>query len=119
MSKKMPMLKIVLIVIGACAVIALVLPSYFRARYVDCNMRCIINLRYIMESKRRWAQDYNKTKSDTPTWNDLYPYMPDQVLTNGVFIHPCHKGGTYRIGRIDEPPTCSIGGSGHSVKLYY
>ena len=70
-------------------------------------------------AKFDWANNESKTTNDTPTWNDLRPYLPDWATnklvrwTNGTPI--CPDGGTYTIGRVGEPPRCSIGGYNHAV----
>ena len=75
--------------------------------------RCVDNLRNIQTCKRLWAQDGGKTSNDVPTWNDLRPYFP-ATWSNQIPV--CPDGGTYTIGRIDQLPTCSIGGPGHSLQ---
>jgi hypothetical protein len=69
-------------------------------------------------AKRDWADNYGKTSNDTPTWDDLRFYLPDWVTnmvrwTNGRPV--CPEGGVYTIGRVGEPPKCSIGGYTHAV----
>jgi hypothetical protein len=63
--------------------------------------RCIDNLRIIDAAKQEWALDNKKTTNDVPTWNDILPMMRTMPI--------CPDGGTYTIGRVGEPPTCSIG----------
>lgn len=65
---------------------------------------CIANLRLIYAAKQAWALDKNKTDTDTPTEQDLLPYVK-----GGVFP-TCPAGGVYTIGPVDQPPTCSIPG---------
>jgi len=61
---------------------------------------CINNLRQIEGAKEQWALEQHKLTNDTPTWEDVLAYLRS---------HPeCPDGGTYRIGRVDEPPSCSI-----------
>jgi len=72
---------------------------------------CVNNLRNIEICRDRWSKDENRTTNDVPTWDDLRPYFPDR-WSNSIPI--CPSGGTYTIGRIGEPPTCSIGGPEHS-----
>ncbi len=65
---------------------------------------CIANLRLIYLAKQAWALDKNKTDTDTPTEQDLLPY-----LKGGVFP-VCPAGGTYTIGPVSQLPACSIPG---------
>ena len=65
---------------------------------------CIGNLRLIYVAKQAWALERNKTDTDTPTEQDLLPY-----IKGGVFP-VCPSGGTYTIGAVGVLPTCSISG---------
>lgn len=63
----------------------------------------------IESAKQQWALEYHKTTNDTPTWNDILPYLSDKYnnfyWTNGVVVQP--GDGTYTIGRVGEPPSYS------------
>jgi hypothetical protein len=65
---------------------------------------CINNLRQIYIAKQQWALENNKTDDSIPTAQDLLPYFKD-----GIFP-VCPSGGTYTIGAVGVPPTCSIPG---------
>jgi hypothetical protein len=65
---------------------------------------CINHLRQIDAAKREWALESNKTDGDIPTEQDLVLY-----IVGGVFP-VCPDGGTYTIGAVGVPPTCSIPG---------
>jgi hypothetical protein len=73
---------------------------------------CVNNLVLINGAKEQWALARGKGSNDVPTWNDLRPYFPDR-WSNGMPM--CPDGGTYTIGRIGEPPSCSIGGPNHRL----
>lgn len=66
--------------------------------------QCIANLRLIYAAKQAWALEKNKTDTDTPTEEDLLPY-----IKGGVFP-VCPSGGVYTIGPVGQVPTCSIPG---------
>ncbi|HEY1789220.1 MAG TPA: hypothetical protein VGJ73_13750 [Verrucomicrobiae bacterium] len=66
--------------------------------------QCIANLRLIYAAKQAWALEKNKTDSDTPTEQDLLPY-----IKGGVFP-TCPSGGTYTIGTVGQVPACSVPG---------
>jgi len=78
--------------------------------------KCVLNLRQIQICKELWEANEDKTTNDVPSWNDLSPYFPDPKWSNGV--PTCPAGGTYKIGRVGEQPTCSIGGPEHSSQYY-
>lgn len=66
--------------------------------------QCIANLRLIYVAKQAWALEKNKTDTDTPTEQDLLPYI------KGGSFPVCPSGGTYTIGPVEQLPTCSIPG---------
>src|SRR6266705_5770531 len=91
-------LLVVLLVVGAVVLI----PTL---RYDDRGVQrsyCINNLRQIDGAKQQWALENHKTTNDMPIWEDVRPYFK-----NGI---ACPQGGTYILGRVDEPPRCSISG---------
>ena len=65
---------------------------------------CINNLRQIDAAKQQWALEYNKGDDAVPLAQDLLPYLKGQVFP------VCPGGGTYTIGAVGVPPTCSIPG---------
>ena len=75
--------------------------------------KCIDNLHRIEVAKNNWAGWEGKTTNGVPTWDDLRDYLAEAWLTNGIPI--CPSGGKYMLNHVGEPPTCSIGGAGHSL----
>lgn len=75
---------------------------------ISSRKACILNLRTISAAKAQWALVENKGVADSPTASDLATYMG---VRNGLLV--CPAGGSYRIGRMDQDPTCSI--PGHSL----
>ena len=110
----------VLLVVGSgiCGLLAFGIWNFVRARATTAALsRCEYNLQVIEISKRNWQSVYHKPTDYTPSWDDLRdefrPYAERYGWTNG--LPTCRDGGTYKIGRLGERPTCSIGGSGHSL----
>lgn len=68
---------------------------------------CINNLRLIDASKQQWALENRKQSTDTPTVEDLRPYLGRGP--NGEWP-VCPDGGTYTINSVGETPTCSVAG---------
>jgi hypothetical protein len=62
---------------------------------------CKLRLRMIAEAKQNWASNNQKTANDTPTGDDLRPYLRGN-------IPKCPDGGVYTIGTVGELPSCSI-----------
>src|SRR4030095_1668375 len=73
---------------------------------------CKMNLQRIAICKQLWANESGGTTNDVPSWDDLRVYFPTAALKG---IPVCPEGGKYSINRVEEWPTCSIGGSWHSL----
>jgi chromosome segregation ATPase len=74
------------------------------AQVISERNKCINNLRQIDAAKNQWALENNKTDGYVPAAQDLLPYFKDNVFP------VCPSGGTYTIGAIGVPPTCSVPG---------
>ena len=68
---------------------------------------CINNLRLIDSAKQQWALEQRKQATDTPTMDDLRPYLGRGP--NGE-MPVCPDNGVYVIGAVKEKPTCSVPG---------
>jgi hypothetical protein len=90
----------VVVVPGMLAAIAI--PNFVKARATSQQNACINNLRQIDAAKQQWALENNKKITDTPTWDDIKPYLRGPVPLY------CPAGGTYTINAVGEKPTCSI-----------
>jgi prepilin-type N-terminal cleavage/methylation domain-containing protein len=87
------------------SLLAIAVPQFITARDNSAARTCQHNLKSIMGAKERWAMDLNKGPLDTPTMFDLT--HPTAYLRFGP---ECPAGGVYAVGRLDQNPTCSIGG---------
>jgi len=117
MTKK---LTIILAVVTVLALAVGVSAIIVRARSIRSFAPCINRLRQFEGAKEQWALEQNKTTNDTPTWSDLYPYIylpyfTNRWFTNGVPV--CPDGGTYTLGRVGVPPTCSLADKEPNHKL--
>lgn len=65
---------------------------------------CVNNLRLYDSAKQQWALENRKQSTDTPTLDDLRPYLGRGA--NGE-MPTCPDGGTYVMGTVGEKPTCS------------
>jgi hypothetical protein len=68
---------------------------------------CINHLRQIDAAKNQWALENNKAEGAVPTAQDIAPYIKLDADGN---IPGCPSGGTYTIGAVGVPPSCSIPG---------
>ena len=93
-------------------------PIFIRARNTTATNVCVSSLVQIQGAKEQWALEYKKTTNDIPSWDDLRPYIGrgPQGDLSGL---RCQKGGSYTVGRVGVPPTCSIGGPDHSLVYDY
>jgi len=93
--------------VTACAVLIVVAaaPNFIRTRTDISRNPCINILRCIDGAAQTWALDNGKTSNDTPTWDDVRPY----VSKDGK-IPSCPQGGNYTLGRKGTPPTCTYPG---------
>lgn len=91
-------------VIGFVAVDAV--PKWVKARAASCCAPCINNLRQIDGAKNECALELNKTNGQILTAEDIKPYI--KLDAKGRIPH-CPGWGRYTIGKVGEPPTCSLG----------
>ena len=91
------------------------IPNFIREPVTSPANACINNMRQIDSAKNQWALEHNAKTNDTVTLNDIRPYL---LVSNGMpylkldakgNLPKCPAGGTYTIGKIGEPPTCSLG----------
>lgn len=79
---------------------AIAIPNFVKARTTAQMNLCINNLRQIDSAKQQWARENKKQDTDTPTAQDLAPYLKVQPK--------CPAGGVYTIHAVGEKPSCSI-----------
>ena len=85
--------------------LAIAIPNFVKARDTSMQNACINNLRQIDGAKNEWALENNKTNGTPVTEADIKPHLK---LSAGGSLPKCPAGGTYTIGKVGEPPTCSI-----------
>jgi competence protein ComGC len=90
--------------------LAIAIPNFVKARDTAMQNACINNLRQIDAAKKEWALEKGKADGDVPTIADLTPYFKDGKFPT------CPSGGTYTIGAVTNPPTCTI--PGHKLPDY-
>jgi len=85
---------------------------FINARTETASIACVQNLRSIAAAKQQWGLEHKQSSNAVPTWADILPYLGSGPA--GQMPH-CPDGGVYSIGRLNENPTCSIGGRNHSL----
>jgi len=86
--------------------LAIAIPNFVMARHVAQANACINNLRQIDAAKNQWALENGKPVGTPVTEADITPYLK---LNAGESFLKCPAGGTYTIGAVGDPPTCSLG----------
>jgi hypothetical protein len=66
---------------------------------------CVNRLRMIDGAKQTWMSEHHKTTNDAVAWSDIAAYLPGQGM-----MPTCPAGGTYTLGKLGEPPRCSLPG---------
>lgn len=100
------------ILVGFLLLAATVIPGFIPARYAAQRNACIHNLHQIAKAKLSWAEQHEKTADETPSILDLIRTNATQAgLLRGPLA--CPRGGTYKLGTVAEPPTCSLSDKGH------
>ncbi|MDD4873325.1 MAG: hypothetical protein PHR77_22440 [Kiritimatiellae bacterium] len=81
-------------------------------------MACVNILRQIETAKRTMAMGHSLENGELLT--------PEQVESLSTFMtggkwsaHQCPSGGRYTVGRIGQPPSCSIHGNSKDIHIYY
>jgi hypothetical protein len=90
------------VIAGVGVAAAIAIPNFIRARTTSQQNACINNLRLLDSAKQQWALENHKSSSDTPTMEDLKPYLGS--------LPSCPDGGTYTLGSVAEKPACSVPG---------
>ena len=93
-------------------------PEAARRRSRSPQNACIINLRLIDAAKQQWALENNKQNSDTPTAEDIKPYLGRGPAGELPFCpnDPARSFATsYSINNIGTKPTCKIEPAIHSL----
>ena len=100
------LVEIMIVVLIIAMLLAIAIPNFMKARDVSRAKACQSNLKNLVGAKERWAMDNSRGATDTPTMAEL--------AQPGVYLRStpeCPSSGTYTVGRLDQMPVCSIGGT--------
>ena len=92
---------IVVAIIGLLAAVAI--PNLIKARKTAQVNACKANLRTLEFAIQQWALEKHKGEDSEVTLEDLESYMKDGIPR-------CPAGGEYKLGTVEEKPTCNVGG---------
>src|SRR4051812_30214788 len=92
-------------IIGFCVWVSI--PNFNHDGHHSPLNTCINNLRQIDGAINEWALEKNKTTNDTPTWDDIRPYIKLDAKGN---FPKCPQNGIYKLGKVGTIPqaTCSL-----------
>src|SRR5947207_1774096 len=76
----------------------------YHSRHSSTNA-CINNLRNLDGAIQQWVLENKVSSNAIVTWSDLVPYVGRG--SSGILPH-CPDGGIYTIGKLTDPPRCSI-----------
>jgi Protein of unknown function (DUF3352) len=100
-------LALVPIVVVPAIAAGMALPALAKAKAKAQEVACKNNIRQLQIAKQMWSQDKGKSGQDTPTWDDLKPYL------GGANIK-CPSGGDYELNSVGQQPTCSFHSHGQN-----
>ena len=102
------LLELLLLFVIIGAIVAIVIPNRGGGSHTSPAKACINNLRQIDAAANQFALENHLTNGDHINFpNDLTPYIK---LNEYGKIPPCPSSGkAYHIGKVGEPPTCSLG----------
>jgi len=92
-----------LVIVSVCIILVGLSPAtirFLRARSHPSPNSCLNELRKLDAGKQQWAIENHKTTNDTPALAEIVAYCMNAPR--------CPRGGTYTIGRVGEPISCSI-----------
>jgi hypothetical protein len=117
-KKLSPMFYFVVTAIAVCFFVCFISPDFIQEPWTSPGNACINNMRRIEAAKKEWALEHNAKTDDVVTVSDIKPYLDRDLDPNGKpylkidskgNLPKCPSGGTYTIGKVGEPPTCSVG----------
>ena len=85
--------------IGVLAGIAI--PNMTKAKQTTQQNACLSNLRQLDAAKKQWALENTKPDTDTPSPEDLKPYLSNKQFP------VCPAAGAYTINPLSAPPECT------------
>jgi hypothetical protein len=108
----------VIIAAVICLLAFVIIPSGIKEPWTSPANACINDMREIDAAKNKWALEHNAKTNDVVTLGDIKPCLVPYGEPNGFIkldangnLPKCPSGGIFTIGKIGEPPTCSLGNS--------
>lgn len=106
MRRGLTLVELVIVVMVIGILLAIAVPGWMATRERTRTQACMGTLRQIDEAKHRMVMERELTSEQ-----DIDESMLYDVYLKGEGLEPCPSGGSYTIGRADEPAQCSIHGA--------
>lgn len=102
-SKAFTLVEIMIVVAILGVIVAIALPTFFRARELSRQRACQENQSKVDGAKQQWALENNLTGTATPDWSDL-------VGTSSYIRKSpeCPASGVYAINSVNVEPSCTL-----------
>jgi len=110
MSKLWNML-VVHLLFGAVLFIGLIIIAHLtylrQPMWTGCSPvnACIANMKQFDGAKATWVLENGKQTNDVPSWSDI---VGETKYIRHMYT--CPSGGTYALGPVGTPPSCSVPG---------
>jgi prepilin-type N-terminal cleavage/methylation domain-containing protein len=118
----MTLIEGILVLAVVVVLAAIAIPNFVKARTTRSWNPCQCSLLWMEKAKRDWAEQHNKAPGTTPTVSELAPYLTKTTpiwnnrkqtdaakrLRPDPAALPVGMNCQFLIGRVGEPPTCSV-----------
>ena len=101
MKKHFTLVEIMIVVAIIAILGAIAVPSLTANRNTVLEKSKEDNVRKVQMAKERWAMDYNKSKTATPTFAELKSYLPFVKTEADLTV----MGKSITIGKVEEEST--------------
>lgn len=109
-DRGMTLLEVIIVLSIIGILVTIVMPTFNRPRERVQASLCTSNLRQLRDAKQIWSIDHNKAVDDTPTPEDLAPYLRTgtQLKCPSIRGPAPYMTEHYEIGTVEEEPQCRI-----------
>jgi len=102
-NRAFTVLEVLIVVTITGIILAIAVPTFFRARERARLRSCQENLHKLDGAKNEWALETGADSAAEPTWEELIG--PTGYIRRAV---ACPGGGEYTLGNMRTTPSCSL-----------